>query len=77
LKPERECEAGAWWVNGRLRLNDESRDEKQKGITLLRCPLASANLAPPAFTAPCRNQVSDFDHRKGNERTSRFFEGML
>jgi hypothetical protein len=33
--------------------------KKQKGTTSLWCPSASTGLAPPAFTAPCRNQTGE------------------
>ena len=33
--------------------------QNKEGTALLRCPSALTGLAPPAFTAPCRNQTSE------------------
>lgn len=42
-------------------LGDSGEQKKQKGIAECDAPLPLAGLAPPAFTATCRNQTSDAD----------------
>src|SRR6185295_1810627 len=39
-----------------------------KGHRVIAMPLCSTDLAPPAFTAPCRNQISDCAHSVRNGR---------
>ena len=41
---------------------------KTKGHRVIAMPLCSTGLAPPAFTAPCRNQTSDGARRRGKRR---------
>jgi hypothetical protein len=35
-------------------------------------PLSLVDLAPPAFTAPCRNQINEPDTLKGKRYAARF-----
>jgi len=45
--------------------------EKTKGHRVIAMPLCLADLAPPAFTAPCRNQINELASLKGKRRASR------
>src|SRR5262249_16686764 len=49
----------------------ESIKYKTKGHRVIAMPLCLADPAPPAFTAPCRNQISDFGACKGKRCTRR------
>jgi hypothetical protein len=43
----------------------EGRGVQTKGHRVIAIPLCPADLAPPAFTAPCRNQINEPASRKG------------
>src|SRR5262249_57998269 len=45
---------------------------KTKGHRVIAMPPCSAGLAPPAFTAPCRNQTSDCARLRGKRRACAF-----
>src|SRR3954462_5747825 len=51
-----------------------ARAYKTKGHRVIAMPLCSTGLAPPAFTAPCRNQTSDCAPLRGKRCARRFFE---
>ena len=50
------------------RCGGKSYQYKTKGHRVIAMPLCSTDLAPPAFTAPCRNQISDCAHSIRNGR---------
>src|SRR5262245_65155441 len=51
--------SGGTGGNLRDRCGGKSYQYKTKGHRVIAMPPCSTDLAPPAFTAPCRNQISD------------------
>ena len=45
----------------------ERPSQKTKGHRVIAVPLCSTGLAPPAFTAPCRNQTGDSQSDNGKQ----------